>query len=131
MYWYEDVDDSMYHFGIKGMKWGVRRSPEQLGHKTPRSAKKRNAEVRKKREEALAKAKTMSSDDLKKAVNRIELERKYQDLVGGKEERIGKSAAVVILGGIGTMLINRAAGKAFDEFVWDPMVRRRTPFVRR
>lgn len=22
----------IYHYGVKGMKWGVRRSPEQLGH---------------------------------------------------------------------------------------------------
>ena len=26
--------EEIWHHGIKGMKWGVRRTPEQLGHRT-------------------------------------------------------------------------------------------------
>lgn len=32
--------EDMLHFGIKGMKWGIRRTPEELGHKIPHSTKR-------------------------------------------------------------------------------------------
>lgn len=35
-----DSGDDASHFGIKGMKWGVRRTPEELGHKIPHSTKR-------------------------------------------------------------------------------------------
>lgn len=35
--------NSLTHYGVKGMKWGVRRSPEQLGHRT--SGRKKNGAV--------------------------------------------------------------------------------------
>ncbi len=45
-----DIGYELFHHGIKGMKWGVRRTPEELGHKVARvgrsSGESRVAKVR-------------------------------------------------------------------------------------
>jgi hypothetical protein len=63
------------HHGIKGQKWGVRRTPEQLGHK-PTGKKRDNAvkkmldDANKKREERLAQKKQIDREDLKDYLRR-------------------------------------------------------------
>lgn len=52
------ADSYLAHHGIKGMRWGVRRTPEQLGHKTSSSKVKRKSKEQKNKEkEELAKEK--------------------------------------------------------------------------
>ena len=39
-------DNELYHYGVLGMHWGVRRTPEQLGHRTKSSGSARSAKAR-------------------------------------------------------------------------------------
>lgn len=39
-------NNELYHYGILGMHWGVRRTPEQLGHRTKSSGSARSAKAR-------------------------------------------------------------------------------------
>lgn len=51
---FQYVDNNeLEHFGIKGMKWGVRRTPEELGHRKAQKAAKRA--VRSEKRKATAK----------------------------------------------------------------------------
>lgn len=37
------MDEELYHYGVKGMKWGIRRSPAQLGHTTGTKKRKKSS----------------------------------------------------------------------------------------
>lgn len=59
-YIYDPNTGELYHHGIKGMKWGIRRTPAQLGHVIKRRKAKKaanKAEAEKKKAEAKVKTK--------------------------------------------------------------------------
>lgn len=72
----------LMHFGVKGMKWGVRKSRIE---KAKRWTSKKQAKID-----------GMSDDQLKKANNRLRLEKEYKQLTQTKLEkyrkRVGKAA---------------------------------------
>lgn len=77
-------NNELYHHGIKGMKWGVRRSRAQLGYSSsPRKTKKQAQKVSSKqqRKEAMKK---MSDAELRSRINRIQMERQYMQLTAAE-----------------------------------------------
>ena len=63
-------NNELYHYGIKGMKWGIRRTPAQLGHRPAKTTtSQRKSEMKK-----------MSDTELRNRINRIQMERQYMQL---------------------------------------------------
>ena len=100
-------NNELYHFGIKGMKWGIRRTPIQLGHATKNKNQRKNdkqvlnkkARIEKKKREVLKSrsakelykyANLFDTRELQEAYNRLQLERNIQNLVP-KEVKKGQN----------------------------------------
>ena len=99
-----DQNEEMYHHGVPGMHWGVRRSSSQLskGHSTSKhiikkeSAPEKTSEVEKRKS-----AKDLSNEELQKLISRKRLENDYNNLYpvkvsGGKKFVDGVFNKVVV-----------------------------------
>lgn len=107
-------NNELMHYGVPGMKWGVRRTPAQLGRKKTSSSR---FLLGKKKAKAKAKAKTksesskeetspkkksvkeMSDDELNAAIRRMQLEQTYASL-SPKQVSRGKVVATRILNNV-------------------------------
>lgn len=77
------MNDSLVHYGVKGQKWGIRRTPEQLGHRTIGSMKRHGEKTH---EDYAAthnndKLSTISDAELRRRLNRLNMEKQYTDMM--------------------------------------------------
>lgn len=88
----EEMKESLFHYGILGMKWGKRKVRKTSG------SKKRKKES----------VKSLSDDELRKRINRMQMEQQYKQLSTAKVTE-GKKKAQNTLKTIGKITVKSVA----------------------
>lgn len=123
---YVIVNGELYHHGVKGMKWGVRRKLDKVGsavksrvnqkvedYKTTRRLNRAQKEAdRRKLKESRYRG-TLDNSDLKSKIQRLRDERDLRTLTA-EEVQPGRTAAKRIMGQIGTQVVTKVAATAIS-----------------
>lgn len=73
----QEVDDFFEHFGVKGMRWGIRRNRNNTTTRQSLRPKKEQTDLSK-----------MSDAELRTRINRIQMERQYRELTSPKGHKV-------------------------------------------
>lgn len=87
--------NELVHHGIKGMKWGVRRTEAQLARargNTKSDEKTSSTSTKKAEPKKRKKMPEMSDEELRRVVNRLQLEQQYRNL-NPEKVSVGKKFA--------------------------------------
>ena len=115
-------DNELYHYGVKGMKWGIRKDRSSGGSVDLQKAKKKvdaantivnetrninNATSKKGQKKAqkqkLSEAKIMTDQELRERVNRLNMEQQYVKM-SAEQINAGRSNVNSILNNVGTAI---------------------------
>lgn len=96
------MDNELYHYGVPGMKWGVRRSKSSKSSGSKNATKGWNKDAKEAHRISKKNVKQMSNAELRRLNERQNLERQYSQLNPSKVKR-GMAVAATVAGGLGTV----------------------------
>lgn len=108
------MNDELYHFGIKGMKWGVRRYRNKDGTLTA-AGKKRYSDDYAKAHTGKS-IKEMSDNELRAVNNRLQMERQYAQLTKKSTSGRGKKIVNALVSTAGTIAALEGAYKTYKKY---------------
>jgi hypothetical protein len=133
----ESVEDFLEHFGIRGMKWGVRKSQDSSGG-TKRVSSRRSAGTDEHQQTAAINkkarkgggTKALSNKELADAISRMNLEQQYTRLSpqspGSKAARFGGKFVADVLIGVGKSQAIKIVGDQATKLVGLAMAAKKT-----
>lgn len=92
----EDVEDFLEHFGVRGMRWGQRKTPSNTTFDRQ--------------------TRGLSDKELNRRIERMELERHYSSL-NGPQRTAGQEYVRNLLGSSGSAIITAGLGAVATHFV--------------
>ena len=105
----------LYHHGIKGQKWGIRRYQNKDGTRTALGKKRERNDIHEDYKKAHDKknVKYMSDTELRNRNNRLQMERQYQNMT--KKTNKGKKVVTALIATAGTITALEGAYKTYER----------------
>lgn len=109
----------LYHYGVKGMKWGVRRARDWANDgRVKRETARRESFEKRFQNAGDKRMSNLSNEQIKEKIERLQNEKKLRDLMNGAERsyvRSGKKEASKILLQNGRQVANMMTSKAMQD----------------